>query len=301
MQGCVVQEQAIPPEIVGELSDSSSCLDDPAELGQRLRNEGYLLLRQALDYEQVMAARQEILEALVEVGEIHPPAIEGIFTGTSRRLERPEGLGAFWKSVSEGPAIRQLTHGGQLRRTMDRVLGAPSRPQDYIFLRVAVPGRSTGLHYDHPFFARGSQRVHTVWLALGEVTVEEGPLVVVEGSNRFSDLIERACAIDYNSTASPKVMVDPHPVELARQRQVKLLTADFRPGDLVVFGMHTLHGSLDNQSKTGRVRLSCDIRFQPAADPLDDRYFGPDPKGTTGIGYAELNGAKPLTLPWHMR
>ena len=103
MPECVVQELEIPPEIVGELSDSSSCLDDPDELQQRLRNDGYLLLRQALDYEQVMAARRETLEALVEVGEIHPPAIEGIFTGTSRREERPEGLGAFWKSVSEGP------------------------------------------------------------------------------------------------------------------------------------------------------------------------------------------------------
>ena len=95
MQECVVQEQAIPPEIVAELSDSSACLDDPAELGQRLRNEGYLLLRQALDYGQVMAARQEILEALVEVGEIHPPAIEGIFTGISRRLEAARGIGSF--------------------------------------------------------------------------------------------------------------------------------------------------------------------------------------------------------------
>ena len=140
MPECVVQEQEIPAEIVGELSDSSSCLDDPNELQRRLRNDGYLLLRQALDYEQVMAARRETLEALVEVGEIHPPAIQGIFTGTSRREERPEGLGAFWKSVSEGPAIRRVTHGGELRGIMDRVLGEPSRPQDYIFLRVAVPG-----------------------------------------------------------------------------------------------------------------------------------------------------------------
>lgn len=301
MRDCMVQEKAIPPEIVGELSDSSSCLDDPTELHQRLQNDGYLLLRQALHYEQTMAARQEILESLMEVGEINSPAIDGIFTGTSRRNERPEGLGTFWKSISEGPAIRQLTHGKQLRRVMDQVFGEPSRPQDYIFLRVAVPGRSTGLHYDYPFFARGSQRVHTVWLALGEVTVEEGPLVVVEGSNRFSDLIKKASTIDYHSTTSPKVMVEPHPVELARQRQVKLLTTNFRPGDLVVFGMNTLHGSLDNQSQAGRVRLSCDIRFQPAADPLDDRYFGPNPKGTTGIGYAELNGAKPLTSTWHMR
>lgn len=297
----VVQQQPIPKDVIGELSDSSAYLDDPSELQQRLKSEGYLLLRQVLDIDRVLAARQEILEALMDVGEIEPPAMEGIFSGTSRRLERPEGLGAFWKSVSEGRSIRRVTHGIQLREIMDQVFGEPSRPQDYIFIRVATPGRSTGLHYDHPFFARGSQRVHTVWLALGDVPIEQGPLVVVQGSNRFSDLIDQALNIDYDSTASPRVMVESDVVTLARQRRVKLLTADFHPGDLAVFGMHTLHGSLDNCSQSGRVRLSCDIRFQPAADSLDDRYFGPDPKGTTGIGYGELNGAKPLTSPWHMR
>ncbi len=301
MRECVVQEQPIPQEVMGELSDSSGCLADPPELQRRLKNEGYLLLRQVLDQDCVLAARQEILEALMDVGEIEPPAIRGVFSGTSRRLERPEGLGAFWKSVSEGPLIRQVTHGIQLREIMDRVFGEPSRPQDYLFIRVAPPGRSTDLHYDHPFFARGSQRIHTVWLALGEVPLEEGPLVVVQGSNRFSDLIDRARSIDYDSTASPRVMVETDAVTLARQRRVKLLTTDFHPGDLAVFGMHTLHGSLDNRSEAGRVRLSCDVRFQPAADPLDDRYFGPDPRGTTGIGYGELNSAKPLTSPWHMR
>ena len=58
---------------------------------------------------------------------------------------------------------------------------------------------------------------------------------------------------------------------------------------------------MDNNSTVGQVRLSCDVRFQPASDPLDERYFGSDPKGTTGIGYAELNGAKPLTSSWHQR
>jgi hypothetical protein len=49
------------------------------------------------------------------------------------------------------------------------------------------------------------------------------------------------------------------------------------------------------------VRISCDLRWQPAALPIDERYFGPDPTGTTGAGYAELNGAKPLDQPWHVR
>ena len=65
--------------------------------------------------------------------------------------------------------------------------------------------------------------------------------------------------------------------------------------------MTTLHGALDNHSPLGRVRLSCDVRYQPAAEPLDPRYFGADPGGTFGGGYGELNGARPLTEPWHRR
>lgn len=34
---------------------------------------------------------------------------------------------------------------------------------------------------------------------------------------------------------------------------------------------------------------------------MDPRYSGPHPGGTTGAGYGELNGAKPLTQAWHVR
>ena len=92
-----------------------------------------------------------------------------------------------------------------------------------------------------------------------------------------------------------------NPAELARQRGVRMLTADFRAGDVVLFSMKLLHGTLDNQSPIGRTRLSCDVRWQPSSDPVDPRYSGPEPSGTTGIGYAELNGAKPLNESWHQR
>ncbi len=32
-----------------------------------------------------------------------------------------------------------------------------------------------------------------------------------------------------------------------------------------------------------------------------ETHSGPNPGGTTGVGYGELNGAKPLTEPWHTR
>ena len=52
---------------------------------------------------------------------------------------------------------------------------------------------------------------------------------------------------------------------------------------MVVIHGFTLHGSLDNTSADDCIRLSCDVRYQPAADPhTDERYFGTNPKGSKG-------------------
>ncbi|MEN9839456.1 MAG: hypothetical protein RL177_935, partial [Bacteroidota bacterium] len=42
----------------------------------------------------------------------------GIFSGRSRRDELVSSRGAFWQSVSEGPALRRLTHGQAMRSVM---------------------------------------------------------------------------------------------------------------------------------------------------------------------------------------
>ena len=47
-----------------------------------------------------------------------------------------------------------------------------------------------------------------------------------------------------------------------------------RAGDVVIFGMHTLHMSTANIAPGGRIRLSVDVRWQPAGDVIDDRYMG---------------------------
>ena len=46
--------------------------------------------------------------------------------------------------------------------------------------------------------------------------------------------------------------------------------ANYRAGDVIIFGMHTMHASTTNLSN--RFRLSCDVRFQPASDPVDERW-----------------------------
>ncbi len=301
MTDAIAQGCPVPDELRGEIVDSTSLLERPTELRERLGTDGYVLLRGVVDRQTVLAAREEVFERLAGVGEIEQPAVRGIATGRSRRGELEHDLGDFWRSVCSGQALREATHGKQMQDVMTLLLGEPAQSHDYMFLRPGRPGLSTRLHYDLPFFARGSDRIHTAWRALGDIPVSDGPLMIVDGSNHYHDLIDPIRAIDYSSSESPTVQVADDTVRLVEERQSKLLTTDFSPGDLAVFDMVTLHGTLDNHSPIDRVRLSCDVRWQPAKDPVDPRYRGDCPPGTTGAGYGELNGAKPLTDDWHVR
>ena len=298
-----VRGRTVPAELCGGLRESS-LLDSDDVLQQRLEQDGYLFLRSALDQDKVLAAREEIFQRMVEVDEIAVPAVDGIATGRSCRADVADDLTAFWKSVSEGAAIRGLAHGKRTREVMDRIYGEPSRPQDYMWIRPRKPGWSTGLHYDHPFFVQNSDRVFTAWIPLGEIPLCDGPLMLVEGSNAFDDLISGMRAKDGDVEKSPEYAKevaffseewDRDPIEFAEERESRLLSEHFHVGDLLVFNMTALHGSLDNHSSIGRVRLSCDVRFQPASVPIDERYFGPNPSGQEGTGYASMNSCKPLT------
>ena len=301
MFDCRVHGKPVPAEVLGEFRDSTALMADSSVIQTRMAEDGYVFLRGVIAPSSIAMARQEVFCRLADVGEIAEPPRNGIFTGQSDRAARYPDSGSFWQSVSEGPALRRATHGPEIQYVLDTIFGEPARGYDFIFLRPGVVGRFTFLHYDFPFFSRGTKNVVTAWTALGDIPTAEGPLFVLENSHRFDDLIEPVQQIDYNSQDSPQVQMMGDAVEFARRRGSRLLTANFEPGDVILFSMTTMHGSFDNCSPVNRIRLSVDVRWQPASEPVDDRYFGKNPAGTTGAGYGELNGAKPLTEPWHTR
>ncbi|MBT4867968.1 MAG: hypothetical protein HON53_22935 [Planctomycetaceae bacterium] len=298
-----IQQREIPANRFGRLAEFDGQADSPADVQQFLQEHGYIVFRQCLDRERVMSARKEVLSRLGEVGEIAEPVIEGRVTGKSERPDPTEDRGEFWKSVNYGRALRELTHGRPTYDIVATVLGEAARGHDLMYLRPMPPGGVTPLHYDYPFFAGDSLRIHTVWIPIGDVSLCDGPLVMVENSSQFDDLLDPIRAIDFSDNRSNDAVQAAaydaqnalHPIDLAEQRSVRLLSTDFEAGDVVVFSGFTLHGSLDNNSTDDCVRLSCDVRYQPAADPhTDERYFGADPKGSKGGGYADMRGAKPL-------
>lgn len=298
-----IQQREIPEDRFGPLVEFEGQVDSPADVQQFLAQHGYIVFRQGLDRDRVLSARAEVLGRLSDVGEIAEPAIEGRVTWESRRPDPADDHGAFWKSVNHGAGLRAVTHGRATHGLVTTVLGENARAHDLMYLRPMAPGGVTPLHYDYPFFAGDSLRIHTVWIPMGDIPLCDGPLVVVENSFRFDDLLDPIRAIDFQSDRSNEAVQAAaydaqnslHPIDLAIQRSVRLLSSDFQAGDVVVFSGFTLHGSLDNNSIDERIRLSCDVRYQPAADPhTDERYFGADPRGSKGAGYADMRGARPL-------
>ncbi len=62
---------------------------------------------------------------------------------------------------------------------------------------------------------------------------------------------------------------------------MRLLTAEeYRMGDLLIFSIYTVHGSLDNPS--WQIRMSSDSRYQLASEPVDERWAGENPPAHGG-------------------
>lgn len=80
-----IQQREVPPERFGRLAEYDGPANSVADIQQFIDQHGYVLLRQTLDRDKVMAARQEVLSRLHAVGEVQDPAIEGKVTWKSQR------------------------------------------------------------------------------------------------------------------------------------------------------------------------------------------------------------------------
>ena len=296
-----VNQKYISQKLIEEIKDSSNLLSDKNHLKKEYKKNGYLFFRNFIPTKSLKKARKEIIQRLESVGEVKIFKNTPIATGRSERRSKEKNLGTYWKSVSEGKNLRLITHSNQLSGLASKIFNETCAPFDFIFLRVGVPGRYTHIHCDYPFFTRMTEEVVTMWIALTDVAADLGPLFLIKGSHLFSEHLSETKGFDLMKQNDRNASIKEHPEEYAKRNNTCLLTKEFMAGDVLLFNMYILHGSFENYSKKRKIRITCDVRFQPKAMPKDPRYFGKHPTGTTGFGYGELNGAKPLDEPWHVR
>ena len=291
----------VPNSLLGELKDTNLKNATDEKLRQSLNDNGYLFLRNVIEKNDITKARNDIFEKLKNVDELEDPFTEGIWSGRSRRDELHKDRGVYWEDVSNTESLRKITNGNNLKSVFSRIFGISSIGFDFIFLRAVSGGKFTHMHCDAGFFTRKTQKVLTCWLVFTDITIDKGPLFIIEGSHKFSDIKTKYKGFDVDIHKHMKATIDTNPITFAQERNTKILTTQFNPGDALIFGMYTVHGTFENYANDKKIRLTCDIRFQPHNELKDPRYFGPKPTGTTGAGYGELNSARPLNEDWHIR
>ena len=269
-------------DLLQPLYDSTNAWQeaDWARMRTDLDRNGYLFIRALLPRLDVENARLATLEKLKEAGVLDDgcPLWDGV-------LRERCGLGCvpFLEGQNElthsTPMLTVFEH--SVLHTLFRGLFDVDtvRSFDFKWLRAMPQFSFTGAHMDWVYMGRGSSRVLTCWIPLGQNPIEMGTLAVAEGSHRLPEFSHLRAT--YGEMDHERVGLDgsgwftEDPAEVVRiigAESVRWRTADFNSGDILVFGMKTLHMSTSNV--TGRVRISADTRWQPATEPADPRYVG---------------------------
>ncbi len=273
----------LTPDILGRLepTDSSRPL---AELRGQYRAQGYLWLKNFLDRDEVLAFRRRFFAAFQEAGLLAPGTdpVEGIYSGyedkeLSRKLVMEIVRWAAYESFCFSPRLWQF---------YETFMDGPVYLHKRKLVRYTRPGdpTCTGAHYDLTYLRGGTDSVCTSWIPIGDIPVEMGGLVYLEGSDRWGremeaefreknqDLSPEERISAYNKNMAKGGWLSKDLPDLAARMGRRWLMADFEAGDMVVHSAYMIHAATTNESSENRLRLSTDIRYQLVREEIDQRW-----------------------------
>ncbi|GJN72415.1 phytanoyl-CoA hydroxylase [Purpureocillium lilacinum] len=154
-------------------------------------------------------------------------------------------------------------------------------------LRNNTPGnRAIGVHYDQSFMRYGEPTSVTAWVPMGDVRLEGGGLIYLEGGEALGAQIEddfaakaRAAGMSdeetrdaFNANMMSTGFLSDGPAAFGRQHGRRWLVAAYEAGDVVLHSPHMIHASTINDDPDNRIRLGTDLRFVNSARPWDTRW-----------------------------
>ena len=264
-------EMELGGRYLSTLREANDLLDDADALKARMAEDGYLFIRGLQDRDRVGEARRVVLENLDANNQIDPdyPLDLGVAAAGKR--------GSFFggaKQVTHTPEFLSVVNSPEIMEFFERFLDGPVLTFDYKWLRAVGPGNNTGAHYDVVYMGRGTTNLYTVWTPLDDVTYDMGPLVILAGSHQFDAVKETYGKMDVDRDHVTGHFTN-EPIEMVDQYGGQWQTSEFSMGDVIILGMYTMHGSINNTSN--RFRISTDTRYQLATDPVDHRWVGENP------------------------
>jgi Phytanoyl-CoA dioxygenase (PhyH) len=241
---------------IGELKTANHFLGNFEELNALYTEEGYLFLRNVLDLDAIARVKQDFIRVLQAQGIVKAGESEPFWTGAKLEDIDDDALYAL-------DSYQELLDLNSTRQAIEAIFGEPVFMYRNIDIRYALPADDkylTPAHQDH-FFIRQTDCFRTVWIPLMTISRDMGGLALATASHR-QGLIEH---VEHETVHS-------YIFRGRRQRGVPIeripgfwVTADYRPGDLLIFHSLMIHRALPNTSD--RIRLSLDTRYQPLSAP----------------------------------
>ena len=256
----------------GHLVDSSHSLGDSDTLRARIAEDGYVFFRGLLDPAEVRAIGAASLGQLqadgwtaAGVDPVNAPPVAPV------RAVRMADLFGNWtySRILLDPRLNRIAYRSGLADMMRDLLGPSGFCYPLRIPRIVYPSSFAARHpgnYVHKDY-RSVQDMFTCWVPFGHVPTELGGLALLPGSQRTD-------------------RVAPKPIDRLPDQW---LTAEYEPGDVLVFHCLTTHAALPN--RTQRMRFSVEYRWQLADQPAPRRLV----IGPTG---AEIGSRFHSRQPW---
>jgi 1-deoxypentalenic acid 11beta-hydroxylase len=228
----------------------------PAELNRLYDRDGYLFFRNAIDNELILKAAREFILELQRQGVVRDGGEDqAIWTGATLDQIDEDRL-------YELTAYRRLLDAVSVNSLFETVFGQPVLIFRSVNIRYALP--HDDLHASPPhqdrFFVGPNDDFRTAWLPLVNIPEEVGGLALATGSHRGAVINHVPVAAESYVFRGRKQLGI-----AASSIAPDWLTASYQIGDVLLFHNRMIHGALPNRSNV--VRLSLDVRVQPASTP----------------------------------
>jgi hypothetical protein len=240
---------------VAPLPDSTAVEHDAARLRARLGVDGFVFLRGLVDRGAARDVGIAMLRYAQRLGHLGPG--DPLAATPTPRPPRPgpSRPDQVWVDLLRLEGLHRLAHDERLSRLAERILGEPAICVPRKRPRFVWPGLSSRgrIHQDYPLLQQPDML--TAWIALRDIPQARGGLCVFPGSQ-----VGGPFPIGRRSPFDP--------------RSPRWATADFEPGDVVVFHCMTAHYARAN--RTHQPRVSLDVRFVRRSDPVNEELLLPD-------------------------
>jgi ectoine hydroxylase-related dioxygenase (phytanoyl-CoA dioxygenase family) len=249
-------------------------------LQEQYRAQGYLWLKGLLPREKVMVFRRRFFEAFTRTGLLAKDSdpLDGIYSGDGKpHVAKILGEIVKWASYEAFCLMPEIW------QFYERLLGGPVYLHKRKLIRATtVDDSCTGAHYDLTYLRAGTDKVCTSWIPIGDIPVEMGGLVYLEGSDAAGRKLEAEFSAKnqnltpeerisaYNKNMNETGWLTKDLPAIADKLNSRWLMADYEAGDMVIHSAYTIHASTTNTRM--QMRLSTDIRYQLVQETIDPRW-----------------------------